>query len=79
MANKPLQVLHPTVQSPSDEEADREVAVIYRAPEYYRVISHIRRRRHYFMYNVLDDIGGTTQQKRRCNNSPSMQGPPVEL
>ena len=47
--NKPLQVLHPPVQSPSDEEADQEVAVICRAPEYYRVRSHIRRRCHYFM------------------------------
>ena len=42
--NKPLQVLHPPVQSPSDEEADREVAVICRAPEYYWVRSHVRHR-----------------------------------
>ena len=62
--NKPLQLLHPPVQSPSDEEADREVAVICRAPEYYRVRSHIRRIRHYFMYNALDDIGDITQYKR---------------
>ena len=61
--NKPLQVLHPPVQSPSNKEADREVAAICRAPEYYRVRSHIRRRRHYFMYNALDDIGEVTQQK----------------
>ena len=78
VANKPLQVLHPPVQSPSDEEADREVAAICRAPEYYRVRSHIHCRRHYFMYNVVDDIGQTTQSKRRRNNSPSVQGPPVE-
>ena len=26
----------------------------------------------------LDDIGETTQQKRPRNNSPSVQGPPVE-
>ena len=63
VADKPLQVLHPPVQSPSDEEADREVAAICRAPEYYRVRSHVRRRHHYFMYNALDDIGETTQQK----------------
>ena len=62
MADKLLQALHPPVQSPSDEEADREVAVIFRAPEYYRVRSHVRRRHHYFMYNALDDIGETTQQ-----------------
>ena len=63
VADKPLQELHPPVQSPSDEEADREVAAICRAPEYYRVRSHVRHRRHYFMYNTLDDIEETTQQK----------------
>ena len=78
VANKPLQELHPLVQSPSNEEADREVAVICTAPEYYRVRSHIRHRHHYFMYNALDDIGEKTQQKRPRNNSPSVQGPPVE-
>ena len=78
VANKPLQVLHPPVQSPSDKEVDREVAAICRAPEYYRVRSHIRRRHHYFMYNVLDDIRETTQPKQQFNNSPSVQGPPVE-
>ena len=78
VANKPLQQLHLPVQSPSDEEADREVAAICKAPEYYRVRSHIRRRRHYFMYNALDDIGEVTQHKQPCNNSPSVQGPPVE-
>ena len=60
VANKPLQALHPPVQSLSDEEADREVAAICRAPEYYRVRSHVRRCRQYFMYNALDDIGETT-------------------
>ena len=38
--NKPLQELHIPMKSPSDEEADREVAAICRAPEYYRVRSH---------------------------------------
>ena len=55
--NKPLQLLHPPVQSESDEEADREVAVICRAPEHYRVRSHIRRRCQYFMrkhYMILE-------------------------
>ena len=75
--NKLLQKLHPPVQSPSDKEADREVAVICRAPEYYLVRSHVRRRCHYFLYNALDDIGETAQQKRPRNNSPSVQGPPV--
>ena len=76
--DKPLQAQHPPMQSPSDEEADREVAAICRAPEYYRVRSHVHRRRHYFMYNALDGIGDTTQQKQPRNNSRSVQGPPVE-
>ena len=63
VATKPLQELHPLMHSPSDEEADRESAAICRAPEYYRVRSHVHCRRHYFMYNALDDIGETTHQK----------------
>ena len=78
VATNPLQELHPPVQSPSDKEADREVAVICRAPEYYQVRSHVRHRLCYFMYNALDDIGEATQQKRSRNKSPSVQGPPVE-
>ena len=61
LANKPVQQLHLHVQTPSHEEADREVAVICRPSEQYRVRSHLRRRRHYFMYNQLDDIGEITQ------------------
>ena len=76
--NKPLQELHIPVQSTSDEEADREVAAICRASEYYRVRSHVCRRCQYFMYNILDDIGEITQQKRPRYKSPSVQGPPVE-
>ena len=76
--SKLLQEIHTPVQSPSDEEADREVAAICRAPEYYRVRSHVRRRRQYFMYNALDDIGEITQQKRPRRKSPSVQGHPVE-
>ena len=76
--NKPRQELHPQPSSLSDKEADREVAEICRAPEYYRVRSHVCRRHHYFMYNALDDIGEITHQKRCRNNSPSVQGPPVE-
>ena len=78
VASKLVEQLHLPVQSPSDKEADREVAVICRAPEYYRVRSHLRRRQHYFMYNSLDDIGEVTHYKQRRNNSPSVQGPPVE-
>ena len=76
--DKPLQQLQFPVQTPSDEEADREVEAICRPNEYYRVRSHLRRRRRYFMYNALDDIGEITQYKRRRNNSPNVQGPPVE-
>ena len=65
VASKPVQQLHLPVQSPSNEEADREVAVICKASEYHRVRSHLRRRRHYFMYNSLDDIGEVIQFKRR--------------
>ena len=54
--DKPLQALHLPVQSPSDEEADQEVTVICRAPEYYRVRLHVHCRHRYFMYNTLDDI-----------------------
>ena len=50
--NKPVQQLHLPVQSPSDEEADHEVAAICKASEYYRVRSHLRRRRRYFTYNA---------------------------
>ena len=78
VTDKLLQELHPPTQSPSDEEADPEVAAICRAPEYYRVRSHVSHRHRYFMYNALDDIGEATQQKRLCNNSPSVQGPPVK-
>ena len=78
VANKPGQQLHSSVQTPSDEEVDREVAAICRPSEYYRVRSHLRRRHHYFMYNQLDDIGEITEYKRRRNNSPSAQGLPAE-
>ena len=76
--NKPLQVLHPPVQSPSDKEADWEVAVICRAPEYYRVRSHVCCRCRYYMYNALDMFRQTTREKRQRANSPIVQGPPVE-
>ena len=52
--DKPLQVLYPPVQSPSDEKADREVAAICRAPVYYWVKSQLTRRHQYYMYKALD-------------------------
>ena len=64
VANKPVQQLHLHVQTPSDEEADQEVAAICRSSEQYRVRSHLHHRRHYFMYNQLDDVGEITQYKR---------------
>ena len=64
VANKPVQQLHIPVQTPSEEEANREVAAICRPGEYYRVRSHLHHMRHYFMYNTLDDIGEITQYKR---------------
>ena len=64
VANKPGQQLYLPVQTPSDEEVDREVAAICRPSEYYRVRSQLRCRHHYFMYNHLDDIGEITQYKR---------------
>ena len=54
--NTPLQILHPPVQSPSDEEADREVAAICSAPVYYWIRSCNTCRRQYYMYNALDII-----------------------
>ena len=64
VANKPVQQLHLHVQTPSDEEVDREVAAICRPSEQYRVRSHLCLRCHYFMYNKLEDIGEITQYKR---------------
>ena len=76
--NRPVQQFNLHVQTLSDEEADREVAAICKSSEQYRVRLHLRRRHHYLMYNTLDDIGEITQYKRPRNNSPSVQGPPVE-
>ena len=76
--NKMLQVLYPPVQSPSDEEADREVAAICTAPVYYRVRSQLSHRHRYYMYNALDSIEETSREKRQHENSPCVQGPPVE-
>ena len=78
VADKQLQQLHLPLKTSSDEEADREVEAICAPSEHYRVRSHLRRRRRYLMYNALDDVGEITQYKRPRNNSPSVQGPPVE-
>ena len=78
VADKSQPQLQLPLKTSSDEEADREVEAICAPSEYYRVTSHLRCRRRYFMYNTLDDIGDITQYKRRRNNSPSVQGPPVK-
>ena len=78
VADKSLQQLHLPLKTSSDQEADREVEAICAPSEFYQVRSHLRRRRRYLMYNALDDIGEITQYKRPRNNSPSVQGPPVE-
>ena len=64
VTDKQLQQLNIPVQTPSDKEADQEVAAICRPSEYYRVRSHLCCRRHYFMNNTLDDIGEITHYKR---------------
>ena len=76
--DKSLQQLQLPLKTSSDEEADCEVEAICAPSDYYRVRSHLRRRRRYLMYNVLDDIREITQYKRPRNNSPSVQGPPVK-
>ena len=73
--NTPLQVLHPPVQSPSDEETDREVAVICSAPVYYWVRSRNTCRHRYYMYNMLDLIEESNRGTQRCQH---VQGHPVE-
>ena len=76
--NKPLHVLYPPVQSPLDEEADREVAAICSAPVYYWVRSQLTCRCQYYMYNALDSIEETSREKWRHENSPLVQSPPVK-
>ena len=66
----PLQTLYPPVLSPSDEEADCEVAAICKAPIYYRVRSRNTKRRRYYTYDALDYIAEQHITKRQCH-SPS--------
>ena len=76
--HKQVHVLYPPNQTPSNEEADREVAAICCAPVYYRVRSRLTRRRRYYMYNALDSIEEPSREKRRRYYSPCVQEPPVE-
>ena len=61
----PWQQLYPPVLSPSDEEADREVAAICKAPIYYRVRSRNTKRRRYYTYDALDYIAEQHIMKRQ--------------
>ena len=45
---------------------------------YYWVRSQLTRRRRYYMYNALDSIEETSREKQQRENSPRVQGPPVE-
>ena len=49
-------ILYPPEKSPSDEEADKEVAAFCKAPVYYRITQKGRCRRHYYFYSPLDNI-----------------------
>ena len=63
-------VIYPPVLSPSDEEADAEVAAICRWPVSYRMIQSQTRRRRYYMYNSLDAVAENRGQKRKREDSP---------
>ena len=69
-----LHKLFPPVLSPSDEEADREVAEICKAPIYYRVRSRITKRRRYYTYDALDYIAEQHIMKRQRYSPSQLQG-----
>ena len=58
-------ILYPSDQSPSDEEADREVAAICKAPVFYRMTQKGRRRHRYYFYSPLDNIEESRRGKRK--------------
>ena len=76
--NSSLQVLYPPIQSPSDKEADREVAAICSAPVYYQVKSRNTRRHQYSTYDSFNFIDKNVRGKRRHYTSSHVQGHPVE-
>ena len=49
-------ILYQPKLSPSDEEADKEVAQVCKVPVYYHIRSLTRRRHRYYTYNMLDSI-----------------------
>ena len=73
-----LHKLFPPVLSPSDEEADREVAEICKAPIYYRVRSRNTKRRRYYTYDALDYIAEQHITKRQCYSPSQLQGHYIE-
>ena len=68
--NTETHVLYPPVLSPSDEEADLEVAAICRRPISYRMIQSRTRCRRLYMYNSLDAVAENRGQKCRRDDSP---------
>ena len=64
--HKQVHILYPPNQSPSNEEANREVAAICSTTVYYWVRSRLTRRCRYYMYNALDSIDEPSRDKRRC-------------
>ena len=69
-------ILHPPEQYPSDEEADKEVAALCRAPVYYRLTQKGRCRRRYYFYSPLDNIEETRRGKQKRDESPPPRGFP---
>ena len=61
----PLQTLYPPVLSPSNKEADQEVAVICSAPIYYQVTSRHTKRCRYYTDDALDYIAEQHIGKRQ--------------
>ena len=68
--NEETRVLYPPTLSPSDQEADAEVAAICRRPVSYQMIQSRTQRRRYYMYNSLDAVNDNRGQKCRRDDSP---------
>ena len=72
--NIKTRVIYPPKLSPSDEEADAEVAAICRRPVSYRMVQSQTRRRRYYMYNSVDAINENRGQKHRQRRISTRQG-----
>ena len=73
-----LHKLYPPVLSPSDEEANREVAAICSTPIYYWVKSKMTKRHRYYTYDALDYIAEQHITKRQRYSPSQLQGYPLE-